>query len=187
VLDLVDKDNCWVVQVERYRGNDDVMWPFIFCLFWQMQGYHFNMYFVILKRVVWGSSHTIWWQNTENLIRENAEICNTYYFCRLWSFKVSNNAYGNDVHTEQLLTIMNLVTDQVTISFFNGIGCHALFKFWLLLFAVVRYLAHNCAMPKPGVTPEIILLLRCMFFPCSVGWLNNQFMVWSIFCQAENC
>jgi hypothetical protein len=43
-----------------------------------MQGQHFNTYFVILKGVVWKSTCSIWWQNTdfENLIRENTDFEN---------------------------------------------------------------------------------------------------------------
>ena len=52
-----------------------------------------------MKGVVWGSSCSIWWQNTdlENFVRENSEVWLTYYFYWLWSFKVYNNAYVNDV------------------------------------------------------------------------------------------
>jgi hypothetical protein len=52
-----------------------------------------------MKGVVWGSSCSIWWQNTdlENFVRENSEVWLTYYFYWLRSFKVYNNAYVNDV------------------------------------------------------------------------------------------
>ena len=51
-----------------------------------------------MKGVVWGSSCSIWWQNTdlENFVRENSEVWLTYYFYWLWSFKVYNNAYVDE-------------------------------------------------------------------------------------------
>lgn len=82
--------DCWMVQGEWYRGSDDVNIFFICCFWKRCCDTLSEAICPFMKGVVWGSSCSIWWQNTnlKNFIRKNSEVRFTYYFYWLWSFKV---------------------------------------------------------------------------------------------------
>ena len=90
--------DCWMVQGEWYRGSADVSICGLCAVFTITLLSEAIRPFAI--GAVWGSSCSIWWQNTnlKNFIRENSEIRLTYYFYWLWSFKVYNNTCVNDLH-----------------------------------------------------------------------------------------